>query len=404
VHVTVREEELREIASEKSFYSRKILLVFGASFLTYANISVFFHFYGYLGTLPIDARWYGLLMSVFSAVPLVLRPLISPFLHTGNAHRYAYAGTGFLMASLALYSLATGFWSMLLIRGLHGFSFVLLGAALMTMMVDYIPQEKSAQFFGFLAVVVLIPNTIIPPVLPFLTRSLGGFPHVLLLFALISGLIFPMITFVHRHPSGSQPKEVFRPLSRAEVADDFKDVVIVAILFSMLLLYSSHALVFFFLDGFGKKIGIAGTGFFLTLSTAGEIGVRLLAGSLFDKINKTRLAVFSMASLAPVYLALSYVEGEHAFFIIGLLLGLGWGIPMPVFNGLMFNVSKPRLRAFNTNMAFQMFQGGFFLGPFIGAPVVEGWGFRALFGVCVLFSLASAALMRMVERRISKQQ
>ena len=160
-----------------------MILVLAATFLIYSNISVFFHFYAYLGTLPIDPRWYGILIAVFSAVPLVVRPVISPFLHTGNSYRFLYLGTLLLMASLALYTFATGARSMLAVRALHGFSFALAGAAIMTVIVEFIPKERSGQIFGLISVIVLIPNTLVPPLLPFLSRSLGGFTEVLLLFA-----------------------------------------------------------------------------------------------------------------------------------------------------------------------------------------------------------------------------
>jgi predicted MFS family arabinose efflux permease len=382
-----------------SFWNREILLVMAATFLIYSNISVFFHFYEYLRTLPIDPRWYGILIATFSAVPLVLRPIISPFLHPGNSYRLLYLGTVLLMASLALYTLASGSGSMLAVRGLHGLSFALAGAALMTVIVEFIPRGRSAQFFGLISVIVLIPNTLVPPLLPFLSRTLGGFPGVLILFALITGLVLPIAGKIRPAPQGS--KTGSGPLSGKEVAEDLRDPVVLFLLFSMLFLYSGHALVFFFLDGFGRHIGIAGTGLFLTLSTVGEIGVRVAAGGLFDRFNKARLTILTSIGLAATYAVLAGVGGEGAFFAVGLLLGVGWGIAMPVFNALLVDVSGPRLRAFNTNLGLQMFQAGFFLGPFIGAPVVAGWGFRRLFMICVLLSLASAALVFAVNRRIA---
>ena len=54
---------------------------------------------------------------------------------------------------------------------------------------------------------------------------------------------------------------------------------------------------------------------------------------------------------------------------------------MPVFNALLLDVSGSRLRAFNTNLGMQMFQAGFFFGPFIGAPIVAGLGFSRLFEI-----------------------
>lgn len=383
-----------------SWWNRELILLFAATFLAYANNSVFFQFYEYLCTLPIEARWFGLLISVFSAVSLIVRPIVSSLLHGGNAYRSLLAGTVLVIATLSSYSLAQGFWSLLLIRSLHAMAYVLLGAALMTVTVTYIPKERSAQFFGFLAILILIPNTMIPPALPFLTRLAGGFPHVLILFALINLLMFPLVLAARSFRNGVGRQADSSPLSRQEILKDLRDPRVVLILAAMLLLYSAHALIFFFLDGYGRSLGILGIGFFLTLSTLGEIGVRLAAGSFFDRGNKASLAALTMAGLAVAYALLALVKESVPFFSLGLLLGLGWGIAMPVFNGLIFDVSPPRLRAFNTNLGLQMFQAGFFLGPFLGAPLAVNLGFPALFLMCAAFSLVSAAMAFLLKRKI----
>ena len=383
-------ESPEKAGTAQPLWTRQFVYILGATLFAYANMSLFFSFYGYLRSLGIDPEWYGVLMGVFSAVSLAVRPVVSPFFHSRNARRYLYIGTAMLIAALASYSLVKGFWGMFLVRGFHGLAFVVVGSALMSLIIDYIPEGRSARVFGMIAIITLIPNTGIPPVLPFLIRALGGFTQVLMLFAGISLLIFPMIVILS--PPGEEPgsSRMNRPLSFREVRQDLRERRVLLTLAAMLLLYSGHALVFFFLDGYGRSIGIVGTGFFPTLATVSEIGVRVAAGSLFDRMSKGRLLTWTMIGLAVGYAALAHVPNRVAFFALGAVLGLGCGIAMPVFNGLMFDLSEPKFRAFNINLGLQMFQGGFFLGPFLGGPFVAHWGFGRLFYLCALFSLASA--------------
>jgi predicted MFS family arabinose efflux permease len=382
----------------RQFLSRKFLCLMATAFLAYANISVFFGFVDFLHTLPIAPADYGLLIGTLAAVSLVVRPLISPFFHSGNARLLLFLGTGLAFCALAAYTLATGFWSMLLVRGLHGIAFAVLGTALMTLIVDVIPQEKSAQFFGYLAVATLLPNTLVPPFLPFLEAHLGGFNRVLLLFAALTLLIFPLIFAVSGKRQGRKGQSDSSALSGHEILVNLQDMRIIRILASMLLLYCGHAMVFFFLDGYGRFVHVAYTGVFLSLSTVGEIGIRVIAGSVFDRIDKGRLAAWSLLALGLSYLVLAHVSGELIFFSLGMIFGLGWGIAMPVFNGLMFDVSKPRFRAFNINLGLQMFQAGFFLGPLIGAPMLVNLGYGVLYMFCAGMSLLAAVLM-MLKRK-----
>lgn len=369
------------------------MCLMGAAFLAYANISVFFSFVDHLRTLPIAPADYGSLIGALAAVALVLRPVISPFFHSGNARFLLFLGTGLAAFSLAAYSLAGGFWSMLIVRMLHGLSFAVLGTALMTLIVDEIPAEKSAQFFGYLAVVTLLPNTLVPPLLPFLHAFLGGFNRILLLFSGLTLLMIPLVFAVGGKATGKKRGISTTGLSGREIAGNLKNLRVIRILAAMLLLYCGHAMVFFFLDGFGRSIGVAYAGMFLTLSTLGEIGVRVAAGSVFDRMDKSRLAALSLVGLSIAYLVLALSPGKWAFFALGLCFGLGWGIGMPVFNGLMFDVSAPKFRAFNINLGLQMFQAGFFLGPLIGAFMLSGWGYTAIYGVCAAMSISGAALM-----------
>ena len=374
-----------------TLWSRSSLFLFAATLLAYSNIAVFFHYVAYLRTLPIDPKWIGLLIGIFSAVSLVLRPVVSPFFHAGSTPRYLIVGTALLIAALLSYRAADSLATMLAVRMLHGLAFVVLGTALMYLMVDRIPEQRSAQAFGLLAVVVLIPNTLIPPMLPFLTRQLGGFTNVLTAFAAASVLVVPLALAGGPRGRRGDARGPLRPLTGAEVLRNLKDPRVALSLGAMLLLYCGYAMVFFFIDGYGRAIGVADTGLFLTLATVGEIGVRLAAGSFFDRRDKRLLAAWTMIAMSLGYVLLANVSGNAAFFGTGLLLGLAWGVSMPVFNGLLFDLSDIRFRAFNVNLGMQMFQGGFFIGPFIGSAVAAAWGFPAVYYLCAVFGLLAAA-------------
>jgi predicted MFS family arabinose efflux permease len=377
--------------SAPSLWSPGFAVLAGITFLTYANISVFFQFHAFLTTLPISPEWFGLIIGAFAGVSLLARPLVSPFFHPGNARPFLVMGTVLVMASLAAYTLAHSLAGILLVRIFHGLAFVVMGSALMALVIEYVPRERSAQFFGILSIIILVPNTLVPPALPALTRLFGGFTGVLLAFSALCALVFPLLALI-RHPGAGRRAPAGGSLTGREIRENLTDPGVLALLLSMLMMYSGHAMIFFFLNGFGQAMGFAGTGFFLTLTTAGEIGVRLACGSFLDRADKARTLGATLAGLALCYSALASVPGEWAFFLTGALIGVGWGVAMPVFNGLMFDISRPRCRSMNTNLGMQMFQAGFFFGPFVGGFVVPRWGYGALFGLCALLSLAGALL------------
>ena len=372
-------------------FTKEFLALNGVAFLTFCNMAVFFQFYLFLHTLPISPEWYGFLIASFSITGLILRPLISPFLHSGNARLWMIVSAAGVIVSLLSYNLARDFWSMFLVRSIHGIVYVVLGAAMMAAVVGLIPPSRSGQAFGLMTVITLLPFAVIPPLLETVSRHLGGFIPVLNLASLFMLLVFPLSLWVKAHGEQKGAGSGQRP-SGHDVMENLKDRRISVLLLLMLLLYSSFTPIFFFLEGYAKKIGIPNPGLFLTLSTLSEIGVRLFGGSLFDRMNKVSLSAASLAAIGLGYLALAHVSGPIVFYGLGIFLGLGWGVVMPVLNALMFDISPPRLRGLNTNLGVQMFQGGFFVGPFVGGLILSRYSFAGLYYLCAAAAFGSVVL------------
>jgi len=372
-------------------FTKEFLALNGVAFLTFCNMAVFFQFYLYLHTLPIGVEWYGFLIALFSITGLILRPLISPFLHTGNARLWMVLSSAAVVLSLLGYNLAKDFWSMFLVRAVHGITYVILGVALNACLVGLIPPSRSGQAFGLVTVITLLPFAVVPPILDTVTGWLGGFIPVLNVAAGLMLLVFPLsLTFKpSKNKAGGAIDQ--RP-SAHDILENLKDRRISILLLLMLLLYSSYTPVFFFLEGYGKTVGILNPGIFFTLSTMSEIGVRLFAGSLFDRTNKVLLIAGSLVAVGLGYLGLAYLSGAFMLYCLGIYLGLGWGVVMPVLNALMFDVSPPHLKGLNTNLGVQMFQGGFFLGPFIGGLILAHWDYMMLYLFCAIFAFASVVL------------
>jgi MFS family permease len=160
-----------------------------------------------------------------------------------------------------------------------------------------------------------------------------------------------------------------------------------------LMVYTSFATLFFYLQGFAQDLGIANPGWFFTCSTLTEIMVRVVAGGLFDRGAKRLWLGLSVALLLACFLVLPLVQGQTMFLGLGLAVGLALGVAMPLMNALAFDLSTPRLRAYNSNLGMQMFQGGFFLGPLLGGQLLAWSGYHVLFLACAGLCLAALLLL-----------
>jgi MFS family permease len=128
------------------------------------------------------------------------------------------------------------------------------------------------------------------------------------------------------------------------------------------------------------------------------IVLRLLAGHLFDVVDKVWLMTFSFAFIAFGNLALDHLAGAWAIPLVALLFGVGMGAGYPAVNGLMFEVSAPRFRPLNANLMLFTVQGGLFFGPTIGGALVVRQGYHGYFLFSIGLALTAAALGTLLAR------
>ena len=139
--------------------------------LAFSNMAMFFNFFSYLQTIGITPEQAGLLIGVFSLMPILLTPLISPHLRPSNSAILLLTGCLLLALCSVSYLLFRSFMALLILRILHGSCFVLLTTSLVTLLVTTIPEERSAQAFGLFSLGTLVPYALVPCLMNSLQRS-----------------------------------------------------------------------------------------------------------------------------------------------------------------------------------------------------------------------------------------
>jgi predicted MFS family arabinose efflux permease len=386
-----------------TLFTRDFILLNVILFLSYCNIAVFFQFPHYLQYgLGIAPQWVGLLISVFALTGLVVRPFAGFIIQPANAGRYIILGTIGVIVSLILYSPAQSVSGMSVVRIVHGLFYVIFGTAVMAKIVGCVPRSRSGQAFGMIAVITLLPYAVMPPLLNPLSEALGGFVPVLLALAALMLLVLPLAGILKR-PGKTGAEKKTKKITPQDILHNFRNPGLVLIFLVSLFLFTSFSATFFYLKGLGLENGIHNPGWFFTISTAMEIGVRIFAGHFFDRINKAFFLGVSMALLGAGYLVLAAANNPVVFFGLAVLFGLCWGVGLPLLNSLIFDYSEPGLRPFNTNFSLEMFQGGFFLGSLTGGLMLSSRGYGAIFQFCALLCLACALLTLFLlreERRV----
>ena len=369
-------------------FTRDFFLVAGIVFLAQVSAAAFFHFHEHLVGLGLDERSAGFVIGVFSLSVLVLRPLVSPFLTAANARRFAAGAAVATAAALALYGSFAGVAGLTLLRVVHGAAYTVLLTAVTARFVAGIPEGRSAEAFGWMSVLLLVPYALVPPLFVPLERAAGGFAPALALLGAATLASLPLAAFL-RPAAATGPAR--GRITWAELREDLRSAPVLLGLLLSLVVWAAYGAVFAFLNGVGLAAGIPSPGLFLTVSTAAEASVRVAGGRFLDRVDKRRGLAVALLVLAGGFAGLPHVGGTAPFLVLAVLLGLAWGVAMPLLSGYIFDVSPPHLRPLNTNLGMAVFQAGFFVGPALGGPLIDLGGYRALFLGCALVSLAGAA-------------
>jgi MFS family permease len=375
------------------------------SFLAFCNVTVFYDLFGYLATLGIPGELRGLVIGGYSLTAMALYLLASPLLTFANAPRTMLLGLAVLAATGVAYLFVHSLWGLLALRMLNGAGQFCVGAGAMALFVAVIPHEKSGQAFGIYSVAILVAYALVPALMDAIAPLVRTPPHgyaAATLSVLPAAWIVRRIRRRHREELRAAPPRAQRP-TWAEVRADVAHPPVALLLLLNVGYFANWSSVFFLFKGFAEERGIGNVGAFFTVQMVLMIAIRLAAGRLFDAVDKVWLVGASFVAIAVGHLALDHLPGVWAVPLLGALFGLGLGAGYPSINGLMFEISAPRLRPLNANLMLFAVQAGFFLGPVVGGALVARHGYHGYFAASTAMALGAAATAGVLGRGLRAQ-
>ena len=369
------------------------------AFLAVCNVTVFYNLFGYLAALGVPAGLRGVLVGAGALTAMVLYLVASPFVGVRRAPGAMILGMAVLAGSGALYLAVHAPLGLLALRVLNGVGYFLMGAGATSLLVTVIPPERSGQAFGIYSVAILLGFGLVPTVMDAIVPRLPGPAHG---YALATLSLAPALAIVlairRRLPALARDAAHDGSLPWSEVRGNLASPAVALLLLLNTGYFANWSGLFFLFKGFALEKGVGNVGTFFAVLTGIMIAIRLLAGRLFDRVDKIRLMGASFLAVAVAHLALA-AAAAPLVPLVGALFGVGLGAGYPAINGLMFDFSPPRLRPLNANLMLFAVQGGNFLGPSIGGAIVARWGPRGYAGASVALALAAAGVSALLARR-----
>ena len=347
-----------------------------------ANFLQFFGFWLLIPVLPFylqevfgaDKTSIGAILSCYTIAALCMRPF-SGYLLDSFSRKPLYLLAYFLFTMMfGGYMLAGTLTFFILCRIIHGFSFGMVTVSGNTIVIDIMPSSRRGEGLGYYGLANNIAMSIGPMTGLFLHDADVGYTFIFScsLGACILGFLCAyLVKTPYKAPVKREPISLDRFILLKGIPAGI----------SLLLLSIPYGMTTNYVAMYAKQIGItASTGFFFTLMAIGMAISRLFSGKLVDKGMITQVIQAGLYLVCFCFFGLSACgwtvnwnlqATTMFFFVIALLMGVGFGTMFPAYNTLFVNLAPNSQRGTATSTYLTSWDVGIGIGMVVGGYIAE---------------------------------
>ena len=377
-----------------SLVTRNYICILAANFLMY------FGFWLLIPILPFYLKEtfscgeaaVGTILSCYTVSALCTRPFMG-YLYDGFARKPIY-----IMAYLLFTILFCGYimTSLLIVfivlRAIHGIAFGTVTVGGNTLVIDITPPHRRGEALGYYGLTNNVAMSIGPMAGLFLHDSHLNYKHIFSI-GLISCMIGFMAAWTVKAPRKASVKRPPVSLDRFILLKGIPAGI------ALLLLSIPYGATTNYVAVYAREIGLdVPTGFFFTLLAVGMGISRIFAGKFVDKGYITQtisygfyvvIAAFFLLSRCSTIILWNETWCAFVFYLVPLMLGIGFGVMFPAYNTLYVNLASNSQRGTATSTYLTSWDIGIGLGISSGGYIAQQYAFNAVYLFGSILCIAS---------------
>lgn len=335
----------------------------------------------------------GLLMGIFALASAACRPWISEMIDQIGRKRSYTIGSLIMTISPLFYLPLSGnindfFWTLMLLRVIHGVGLAICFTAIFTFIVDLIPEERLNEGIGMFGISGLV-GFAIGPAFAELVINLGGFSALFICATLLAGsglLLHLPVKEITRRPNKTSGNDGFFKLLKQR---KHLSIALLAGVFGFGLAATGT-----FVAPLAVERGIGFISSYYLAYSAAAIGIRFFVGRIADRFGEAHLLPWGIVLSASGLFILPFITGSVLLVIAGLLSGTGHGLLFPSLNAMAIRGEAYELRGKVTGIFTGSIDGGAFGGALLLGLVGELAGLSTLFFCAAAFMLLAFPILR----------
>lgn len=360
-----------------------------------ANFLLYFAFYLILPVLPFyltevfhtGNAAVGIILSCYTIASLCIRPFSGYLLDTLSRKPLYLIAYFIFITVFAGYILAGILTLFIMLRVLHGLAFGMVTVAGNTIVIDITPSSRRGVAVGYYGLMNNMAMSFGPMIGLFMHDTCSF--ETIFICAFLSGTLgFIAACLVKTPPKQAVKRE---PIS----LDRFVLIKGIPAGIALLLLSIPYGMTSTYVAMYAKEIGITlSPGLFFTFMAIGMAVSRLFSGRQVDKGRITQVITFGLYLVCFCFFILSGCGKlmqintgltEVLFFMVALLLGVGFGTMFPAFNTLFVNLAPNSQRGTATSTYLTSWDVGIGIGLMAGGYIAQITSFDMAYfwGACL---------------------
>ncbi|MGO8820729.1 MAG: MFS transporter [Desulfomonilaceae bacterium] len=344
----------------------RFMILAGSNFFLFLVVSAWSFLSIFVSDLRANTGDIGVLMASAGITSLGSLPFIAPLIDRYGRKNFIVFGILTVGASNLGFIFFESYsqW-MLLIRLLQGFAFAACFNACSTALVDLLPFHRRVQGIGLYG----ISGSLAVAIGPYLGETVlihygfNAYFVLLAIFGIFGACLGLTFTELPRTDRSREPRVKFFP-----TVFEGRHIAMMAL---VAIFGSGFAAMNTFFPLFAKSLGIR-AGIFFTSYGVFLIFVRVILGSLVDRMDRDKIILFCLIGFGALLVATSQIQALWQTVFLGGLFGVTQGISYPAMMARMVDRSTDINRA----IVVSLFTGSFGVG--INLSVLL-WGFIANF-------------------------
>jgi MFS family permease len=361
--------------------------------LAYLVVATFFHFaslYYLLPTLPLYVRnlggsttQVGLIIGIMALASLAARPFVGVWMDRAGRRGFLLVGAGiYVVASL-------GYWvirsvpGLLLWRVVHAVGLTTYSTAAASLAADLAPPGRRGATMGVFGLAQAAALTVGPGIGQGILAAFG-YPA---LFVGAACTAFAALGCAAALPETRPPGPQSTPRDRPGLSALWGAAgAPAAVQFAASVAYGT---IISFIAVVAEDRGLERVGLFFALLALSSLGVRLVAGKVYDAWGATRVLVPLFLALAAGFALLAVAAGTVLFLSAAVLAGMGIGGTHTTLLARVVDRAAPERRASSVATFIACWELGVGSGTILMGRVAEMAGFSAMFLVVASLPLLS---------------